>query len=330
MSDGAIRGFWTWWSEARERVEEAVRSGKWDELAPQINGRIAAIDSRLEWELCAGSQAEHALCVSAGGDPALRNVAERWLRSGPPADAAWEFHAARLAGWQEGRKLGIEGHDLALDDVRFACDVDESHERVHVRVHHPAMSDMADELRVTVAFLTLDGLLGEDGVERWIGSVEPSVDAAGAELEAAAVRRVVDELAARATGERYAVLEGRDPDGNPIFVSVNLAVKRIDHPLCDLHARVVATLRDPTPEGLTKRDEATELDRLEDELTAALGEGAVYVGRETGRGQRTWHFYVRERASAEAAVARVRGRHELALEVQPDPSWERTTAIRNP
>lgn len=331
MSEGAIGGFWKWWQGARERVESAVRSGAWDELAPQINARVRAIHPDLEWELCKGAHAEHAFCLSAKGDSELRNVTEHWLREGPARDDAWEFYAARQPRWSDGLTLRIDEQDVALDELRFVLEVDRSRERVHVGVHHAAMQAMPEQLRTTVAFLALDALLGEDGVERWVGAVSTVVAAPADGVAPAAVRAAIDELARSATGERFSVLEGADAQGRPVFVTVNRALKRIDHVLVDVHVELTLTLRDPTASGLTTRTEATELDALEDGLLALLGDRAVLVGRETRRGQRVIHLYVDRSAETRAELEAWRDRQlgrPVTLAMTADPTWSRTAELR--
>ena len=67
------------------------------------------------------------------------------------------------------------------------------------------------------------------------------------------------------------------------------------------------------------------LNALEHELTDLLGHDAVYIGRETGRGNRTIHFHT---AAARPAELRARtwakGHPERAIEIAPrhDPRWE--------
>lgn len=332
MSDGGgIRGFWKWWQDSRAQVERALGSGEWDELAPQINARVHAIHPDLEWELTRGLHAEHAFCLSAKGDLGLRNVAEHWLREGPARDETWEFHAARQPRWSEGLTLGIGGHDVGLDDLRFVIEVDADRERIHVGVHHPEMEAMSEDLRTTVAFLALDALLGEDGVERWVGAVETVVQPPSTGVPPPALRAAIDELARSATGERFAVLQGADPEGNAVFVSVNLALKRIDHLLADVHAEITIALREPTDAGLTTAAEARDLDRLEDDLLAAVGSHAVYVGRETRRAERVIHLYVDRSSDSQAALDAWRARQKrwaIQVALTPDPSWARTAPLR--
>ena len=75
---------------------DAVDDGRTDDPAiRELLDRIAELG--LACEMGPGVQARHALCVSANGDPALRKLAYRWYDAAPPADAAFEFHPARIA-----------------------------------------------------------------------------------------------------------------------------------------------------------------------------------------------------------------------------------------
>ena len=74
------------------------------------------------------------------------------------------------------------------------------------------------------------------------------------------------------------MLRGQDGDGRPVFVTLNAALKRIDHLACDHHVAIDLALLDPTEEGLTTDEEAEQLNALEDELAPLLAD-AVYFGR---------------------------------------------------
>ena len=110
-----------------------------------------------------------------------------------------------------------------------------------------------------------------------------------------------------------------------MVATINLALKRIDHlPMGD-HLTVTFPLATPTPQGLTTPEEAEVLNKLEDELLAALGKDAVYIGRETGQRQRVLHFHV---ASEGPAAERSRnwakrhGERRAVIKTAHDPRWQ--------
>jgi hypothetical protein len=168
-----IHRFWTWWTQARLRAETAVQTGQWGALVDDIISHVQAIDAGLAWHFSPGQQARHALCVTPQGDPALRPVTERWLRAGPPADRTWEYHPARPATPEALiATLEIGGHRLHPGAARLHLSIDEQRQVIDVGFYHPAFRKLPEPLRWRVAFLTLDCLLGEDGVAAWVGGID--------------------------------------------------------------------------------------------------------------------------------------------------------------
>lgn len=82
-------------------------------------------------------------------------------------------------------------------------------------------------------------------------------------------------------------------EGAPISVAVDLAY-RDRAPVESLPSAytVAVALRQPDEHGMTGEDEYRVLQTIEDELSKALvAAGIVEVGRVTGRGMRTFHYY---------------------------------------
>jgi Family of unknown function (DUF695) len=170
----------------------------------------------------------------------------------------------------------------------------------------------------------LDGEFGEDGVERWLGGVDVSDEPGESTIEE--FRAAVDELAQNANGKQFAVLRGENDDGEPVFVTANLALKRIDHLLNTMHLAVDFEILDRNEHGLPTAAEAEQLNALEDQLTAQFTD-AVYYGRETRPGRRTIHWYVPEDSAAQRIVedfAKLHPDRKLQLMLARDPTWELT------
>lgn len=87
----AAGDFWSWWSEARDRVASAIATGGFDErLVNDITRAVQGIHPAMAWELGPGKTAQHAFCISPEGNAEVRQSALRWLASAPPADATWD------------------------------------------------------------------------------------------------------------------------------------------------------------------------------------------------------------------------------------------------
>jgi hypothetical protein len=205
--------------------------------------------------------------------------------------------------------------------------VDVSRERVDLRIHHPGFDHMDDETREIVAGSILRGIFGDDGVERWIGHVTVEASPPAESTQVDALEEAVRSLAENATGERFAVLEGRGADGMPALVLVNRALKRIDHVPFDVHLLVELAIVAPNARGFPNPDEGRALDAIEDEIVSRLGRRAAYCGRVTHAGRRELHFFttsdVRPGLEAWAASAR----RPVTLRFAPDPLWEAQRAL---
>jgi hypothetical protein len=223
-------------------------------------------------------------------------------------------------------RFGNHFLDEALTRVRFAVDV--LRERVDLALHHPAFDHVAPAERTELAGAILVASFGEDGVARWIGdlevvSVPPSPAVPLDELE-----RTVRSLAENATGECFAVLQGRDASDRPVLVLVNRALKRVDHLGRDLHLSVALSLAHPKRDGFPDHEEGRKLDLLEGDLLTVLRGHAGYLGRVTGAGRRTWHFFADD--SARPILGAWTARHpsrSLRIDFRHDPTWEAQRAL---
>ena len=333
MSAASIDAFWSWWQKSGAAIARAFDGGSGPKpaLTAAMSKHVAAIHEDLDWEFGKGARSRHHLCLSGKGDPVLRVITERWVKRGPGADETWEFYPARQPSPGAGHRLEIAGHTVDLDAFTFTVTEEESRETLDIVAHHPVFKRIRDEkLRTQVLYLTLDDLLGEDGAERWLGAVDESRTPFASPVSYAELRVRVEDLGKRATGEQWAILKGT-PDGKPVFITTNLALKRIDHLLFDMHLTVAIRLLTPDERGLTIKEEGDALNALEDRLVAALGPHGVLVGHETGRGLRTIHLRVMEGGPARGIVDGVLsplGAGRATVTPQLDPRWDAVRAWR--
>ncbi len=333
MNDAGIEAFWTWWPEAEPRISAAIADDKLDEaLIAEVTAKVQAVHPKLVWELGPGGAARHALSLSSGGDPELRRLTARWLRAAPAADAVWEFHPARRgAPGLSDAKLQIAEHTVPLGEMRFTVTIDPNRELMHVTSFHPAFAAMPDEMRGMTTFITLDRVLGEDTIQRWLGGIRPSVEPLEQGAPFAMLLEAVGMLSRDATGERFTSLRGEAPDGRPMSATINLALKRIDHLACDTRVSVDVALLDPTPDGMPNDDDAEALSDIEDELEEMITGDAVYFGCETVHGRRALHWFVAPdhpiRPALEAWAARHADR-DVHLTWAPDPRWATADRFR--
>lgn len=124
-------------------------------------------------------------------------------------------------------------------------------------------------------------------------------------------------------------------EGSPISIAVDLALKT-QAPMQEKPAAytVAVALREPDEHGMTGEHEYRSLQSIEEELAAALEpRGIIEVGRVTGRGMRTFHYYGPLIDDASEIVADVMGFHAeyryRALSAS-DPTWSIYSAYLYP
>ena len=206
----------------------------------------------LAWELAAGSRAQHLLVLSPEGDPELRPIAHRWLRSAPPADADWEYAAARQAVAEpEQIMLGIEQVELSFGDIRVGARREGT--RVDVDVYHPAFAEVEEPVRRQVAYLALDAALGEDDVEAWVGEVttsaQPPLEGFGLRGLRAVVRDLRDDYLGDDGTPQWVALEAQGEDG-PVLAMAQVPLSPVTAPHLDTHVAVLVPTR-TSPSGDT-------------------------------------------------------------------------------
>src|SRR5438445_2674406 len=227
-SDGvpseSLDHFWVWWASARNRLAAALdRQTLSKQIADEITSMVDLVHPSLMWELGPGRASTYALTLCPEGDLSLRRLTAAWLRAAPPADEGWEYHAARPP--TPSLNVQIEGAEFAPSEFSVTSEYDDSRERFHVTLHHPQFGGVKEEVCRQVALLTLDQLLGEDDVDRWVQSVDAIFPAGD---EAAALDELTGEIERRraeATGQRLSLGTGVDRDGGPVILMVNGALK---------------------------------------------------------------------------------------------------------
>jgi hypothetical protein len=329
----SIAAFWSWWATARSRIEGALDRASAGappapELAEEMTRRVKAIAPGFAWEFGPGRRgSRYYLCVTGEGDPELRPTAERWSQAAPPADATWEYHPARPPTPEQALEAALQlpgrfrAHQLRLAEARLDLRIDEDRQLIDVGVYHPMLRKLPERTRTTPAFLLLSWLLGEDGVERWVGRVDLCLTEPAASVAAEALPEVVRALAERHPDLTWAVMEGRDNHGQPLLVVARRPLKRIDWPLFDLHGRLTVTGTAAPPGQLPVAFDW--LAEAEDDLKGLLGEHAVLVARETRPDRRSLHLYCDSEGPTPRLVDSWRRAqpHPLNVAWQQDPAW---------
>ncbi len=323
MFDEAIGEFWSWWVETGAvAVAEAIASEEETDLPAQISERVSAIHPALEWQLTDGVDAAHSLALSAGGTRALRAVTERWLELAPDADGTWEYHPARIPV-----ALGpfpVDGTTIDPAAVSVATEWDATYEQLDVELHIPGTEDFDDAARSELALYLLDATLGEDDTERWVGLIDIVDERPRAAVGLAGLSDLVKASSELATGDGWVATEHRLSKKETVVATVNVSLKHVDHLRHVFHLEVRIQLNEYTNLGMPTDEEAAAVDAVEDELFDRLPDDVLFVGRETGVGQRIMHFYGPDPDRLEHVVepwASDHPTHDISFDLVVDPEW---------
>ncbi|MBK7397112.1 MAG: DUF695 domain-containing protein [Myxococcales bacterium] len=320
--EAAVRAFWAWWATSRPAFEAAIATGEYGALVGEAATHVEAIDGRLQWELGKGRGAAHFFALSANGDPVLRRLTERWKVLGPANDDSWEYWSSRPP--RPNATLVWGSHPLRLDAAVLTWTTNHLREVLDITICHPEFARMSEDDRESAAVLLLDGALGEDDVERWVGSVDVVSKAPIGAQSLAVFLGALEKMVDGATGNVLVTLESDGVDGPKVIV-YNAALKQVDHLDLDLHLTLTLKLLQPNTNGLATETETTRLDALERELGQALGERAVWLGRETCAGKRLAHFFAAESVGLREVCDRwMREHHVLRphLISRKDEAWD--------
>ena len=170
-AEAGIAAFWAWWSDGgAERTQEFVAGEVEHDLAAEIAPLVAAIHPGLQWELALGERSRHTFVVTAAGDPALRATARAWLRAAPAPTVLWGYDDLRRPRLDVADSVfEFAGHRVAMGDFVVAAHLRDT--SIDVGVHHPVFLDVGDNEAAQLTYLALDGFLGEEAVETWLGEV---------------------------------------------------------------------------------------------------------------------------------------------------------------
>jgi hypothetical protein len=220
----------------------------------------------------------------------------------------------------------LDGRVISLELTRFAVTADEKRLRFNVVAYNPEYMYLSHEARLSATYLMLDWCLGEDDVERWVGSVDAATEVATDALTARELTCRVDSLAARRDDSEWSLVQRNVRDGIPTIASVRPWTRWIDHPLLDQHNIVTVPFADMTEDGLPSVDALCVLRAIE---RCRFGETGVLVAHETCAGARTLHFYTDsdDQNVSESLQRWVADLGDAELDQAADPSWQRVREL---
>lgn len=320
-----IEAFWRWWADdGEDLLTTATRAGDFNAYVDVMTRRVTAIARGLEWETRTGTDAEHTLCVSSGGDASLRPVAERWYRASPPPSRRWEFIPARSARPDMlDSTITYRGRTFDLSRTRVHAAVTRAGDGFIITVYNPGFAGQWDDEH-GLCVLLLEWLLGEDDVERWVRRVDCIVNDVVDSIPAVDLSARVTDLARTVPDPGWLLMQGTLGAGDPILVRVLRPLRWIDHPTLDLHTALRVAF-DADEQGLPRPAALDSLNDLEDTLVRTIGIRGMLVAAETSKRVRTFHFYTdsEDQNGRDVLDTAARERRTVTAKHTLDPGWKR-------
>ena len=319
--ESRIGDFWAWWSESgRALVTTAVEQGNLNSVVKPLTTAVHRIDSDLAWEFGSSACGQPVLVVTGEGVPQLRAIAQRWCDAAPQTETSVMFAPCRLPKpGAESAVIAVVGStEVGVATARFHVVVDEDHGWVSVGVFHSAFAGLDSDAADQMSFMMLDGVLGEDGVGRWVGPIESLTDAPADSVDASGLRDAVAALAERASSHRFVQWSAETEQG-PLVVSARRPLHWLSAPLAT--TSVVVERQYPAgPDGLPSEETFAALDAEEEHLAAALPVSAQYVAAAMYGGVRRLYFYVAPEDSVDGIGEWASGAG-AKMAVNGDPGW---------
>lgn len=313
----AIAAFWREWPELRVGLADEMAEGRYGEATAELSELVDAIDPALEWDLVPSRSGAYALCLSSAADPGLRSLTERWYLDSPPADGIWEYHSARIA--VEPARVVVGDIGIHPFDVTVVAEPDPVTEELNITVGHPDLRRMDEALQLQVAFRLLDDLLGEDGLEFWVGSVDVVPHPLPWGMPFLDLAPEVDRLAAAATGQQWKMMPKDDPELGESQLFMNRALKRLH--FLDMVEIVMVSIETSGPDDPVVR-------KVERDLAATLRTGGVIFAHRIFETFTTLYAYADPEAAEDAEGLAHRWRPVYEVFIHSDPGWDTYEDLR--
>ncbi len=171
-----VSRFWEWYSDRANHLFEEIEAGRCGELHPEVSAKVNELWPTFAWVFGPPPEGKtgHSFTLSGEGILARQFLTEEWLRRAPDLDN-WTFYASRQPDeFRPGLTIEINGHSFDFGGFWISPQLDEDREMVDITAWHPEFEKADERTSSTVLFLMLDEILGEYGVDTWLGVIETS------------------------------------------------------------------------------------------------------------------------------------------------------------
>lgn len=157
-------------SEVRKMMDDKTES---DALIKYMDDLLSVAFHKAFFELGINDQGKYELILTPEGDRSRLFQLEYWLKQAPKALLKkWNFYSTKPAKAKGGFSINMYDTSLSADSITLYYEVDEKHQKVHLKVECPPLMKLEENKRYSMFFIYLDQLIGEAYTMEYIGSVD--------------------------------------------------------------------------------------------------------------------------------------------------------------
>lgn len=167
-----IDSWWLTFQNKKNDISALFSSkAKWD-LPGWMEEHLQSIDPSIMWEFGPAVKGDgHRLVITPEVRKDLRPLVRSILEKAPAIEG-WEFYEYRLPEKLSQAVLAVEGRTgVNIKDFKFRASLDQLL-RIDMQFTSPQVKNQDDQEAINAAFVTLESLLGEERLEKWIGAIE--------------------------------------------------------------------------------------------------------------------------------------------------------------
>ncbi len=171
-----VDAFWKWFESRSQYFLDQIDAGKCGDLQPEISKNVNAMWPSFAWVFGPPPEGKngHSFTLSGEGLIERQFLTEEWLRRAPEIEN-WTFYASRQPGdVQPQVTMEIGENSFEFGGFWVSPVIDEENELVDITAWHPSFETAEENIKSTALFLMLDEILGEYGVDTWLGVIETS------------------------------------------------------------------------------------------------------------------------------------------------------------
>ncbi len=172
-----VATFWKWFAANAEALDGMMTAEHPCELVTMMNCAVAGLSPTVfDWCFQHGANgAKHSFVLTSAGNPHRKQLVDYWLQQAPEIPG-WSFFGSKQpVPTPEQFQMIVEETAFYAKEIWVSPELDEDAEQFKIWLWHPAFTSLPQQAS-TIAFIMLDGMLGEDMVAACINGVATKND----------------------------------------------------------------------------------------------------------------------------------------------------------